>query len=207
MPRPPEAMREEVRSESRQRLLQAAAVAFAQEGYVGANINHISRAAGFAKGTVYNYFPSKRALMLTLIDTIAEEHIDFVLQAVEPEDEPGQCLERLFSAGFRFVEDHLAEVQVIINTVYGPDGGFRQRVYEAYDRLFTTVIDIVSAGVGRGEFRPVDPELAVALLMSVYLGSCSQIDDEGKVWLDPKQMVTLILEGLRRRDDQSENVE
>lgn len=108
-------MREKVRSESRQRLLQAATVAFAQEGYVGANINRISRAAGFAKGTVYNYFPSKRALMLTLIDTIAEAHID--------------------------------------------------------------------------------------------LGSCSQIDDKGQVWLDPKQMVTLMLEGLRRRGDQSENKE
>ena len=46
--------REQVMETNRQLLLDAAAGEFAREGYSGANINRISQAAGFAKGTVYN---------------------------------------------------------------------------------------------------------------------------------------------------------
>lgn len=43
---------EQVLETNRQLLLEAAAGEFAREGYHGANINRISQAAGFARGTV-----------------------------------------------------------------------------------------------------------------------------------------------------------
>jgi hypothetical protein len=89
---------------------------------------------------------------------------------------------------------------VIINVIYGPDGEFKQRAYQTYDRLFTLITqDIVEAGVARGDFRAVDPDLTAALLMNIYLGGCSQLDSEGKIWLDPGQVATFILDGLRPR--------
>jgi AcrR family transcriptional regulator len=58
--------------QNRLKLQSTAAEEFALSGYDGANINTISIHAGFAKGTIYNYFPSKRALLLALIDTTAQ---------------------------------------------------------------------------------------------------------------------------------------
>jgi len=182
-------------------LLDAAAVEFAREGYVGANVNRISQVAGFAKGTIYNYFPSKRALMLALIDEIASAHTDFIVQQVGLEEDPARRLQRFFSAGFAFVEDHPAQAQVMIASVYGPDDEFKQHVYQAYDGLFTLIIeDIVGSGIARGDVRPVDPDLTAALVMAVYLGSCSQLDSDGRIWLDPDQVAAFVLEGLRQRD-------
>jgi AcrR family transcriptional regulator len=201
VPRPRRAAREEILAKTRQRLLEAATTEFAREGYVGANVNRISKAAGFAKGTIYNYFPSKRALMLALIDEIAATHVDFILQRVEPEDDPIQRMERFFSAGFAFVEQHPTQAQVIINAIYGSDDGFKQQAYQAYESLFTMIIqDIVETGIARGDFRPVDPDLTTALIMTIYLGSCSQLDAEGKIWLDPAQVVRFVLDGLRPRE-------
>ena len=60
--------REQVLESNRKPLLEVAAIEFANAGFYGANINRISLAAGFAKGTIYNYFPSKQALMLALLD-------------------------------------------------------------------------------------------------------------------------------------------
>jgi len=51
----------QTRSRTRRRLLEVAAEHFARDGLDGANINAISTAAGYAKGTVYNHFPSKEA--------------------------------------------------------------------------------------------------------------------------------------------------
>jgi hypothetical protein len=114
-------------------------------------------------------------------------------------------LKRFFSAGFAFVEQHPAQARTIINVVYGPDDEFKQRVYQAYNRLFALIIqDIVGAGIAGGDFRPVDPDMTAALLMTIYLGSCSQLDADGKIWLGPDQVVTFILGGLRGQDHLSE---
>ncbi len=200
MPRPRKNDREEMLSETRQRLLDAAAVEFAHEGYVGANINRISQAAGFAKGTIYNYFPSKRALMLALIDRIAAAHVDFILHRVQQEPDFVRRLGCFFSAGFAFVEQQPVQAAVVINTVYSPDEEFKARVFAAYERLFGMIFqDIVGAGIARGDFRPMDPDLATAMLMSIYLGSCA-LQTDGKIGVTPDQVLSFVLEGLHRRE-------
>jgi AcrR family transcriptional regulator len=196
------AVRDTALAETRQRLLEAAATEFASKGYVGANVNHISQAAGLAKGTLYNYFASKHGLMLGLIDTVSSAHTEAVLQQVELEQDPARRLECFFRAGFAFVEQHPAQARVIVNAVYGHDAEIRERVYRAYERLFTLIAqDVVKAGIARGDFT-LDPNLATALIMTVYLGSCSQLDSNGKIWLDPGQVVGFILDGLRSRECQ-----
>lgn len=201
MSRPPRAQRKELLARSRQKLLDAAATEFMREGYVGANINRISMAAGFAKGTIYNYFPSKRELMLALIDEIGAAHVEFILKQVEPEDEPDQRLVRFFSAGFAFVEQYPTQARVIINAVYGPDPEFKQQVYQAYDRLFMLIIeDIIGAGIDRGDFRPMDPNITAALVMTIYLGGCSLYRPDGTILLNPDRVVSFILEGIRRQE-------
>jgi len=57
----------ETRLATRRALLDAAARAFAAHGYHDTNINTVSEAAGFAKGTVYSYFASKQELLDDLL--------------------------------------------------------------------------------------------------------------------------------------------
>src|SRR6266566_647710 len=51
----------------RARLLAAAAQEFARAGLERANVDAISLAAGYAKGTIYNYFASKEELFLAVV--------------------------------------------------------------------------------------------------------------------------------------------
>jgi AcrR family transcriptional regulator len=196
------AVRDESIAETRRRLLEAAVTEFANEGYVGANINNISQAAGFAKGTIYNHFPCKRDLMLTLIDEIAADHIRCIVQQTESEQSPSQRLMRFFSAGFAFIESHPARARLIVNALYGPDDDLRGRVYQAYDRLFGLIThDIVETGIAQGEFRTVDGNFAAALVMTIYLGGSSLLESNGKIWLDPDKVATFVLDGLRPREN------
>jgi len=208
MARHKKAEREKVLIETRQLLLQAATEEFAREGYVGANINRISKAAGFAKGTIYNYFPSKRALMLALIDEVAKAHLDFIVAQVRQEKDPDRRLERFFEAGFAFVSNYFAQARVMINNIYGPDVEFKQYMYQAYQPMFQFVSrDIVAAGIARGVFRRVDPDATAMLLMTIYLGSGSQVDEDGRTWLDPRQVAVFTLSALRREDQTLEKRE
>ncbi|MDI7277139.1 MAG: TetR/AcrR family transcriptional regulator [Anaerolineae bacterium] len=200
MSRLPRNTREQILARTRERLLAAAVTEFARDGFAAANVDRISEAAGYAKGTVYNYFPSKRALMLAVVDEVAAAHTRSILEDVAQEADPCRRLERFFRAGFAYVERCPEQVRVMVNAVYGPDAEFKDRVYLAYQRLFAFIAeDILQAGIARGEFEPVDVDLVTALVMTIYLGSSSQVEVDGKVWLDPQRIVTLILDGLRPR--------
>ena len=124
--------REYTLESNRKVLLDAAAREIARAGYQGANINQISLAAGFAKGTIYNYFPSKRALMLALLDEFAQSHFETLAGAIRDVDHPKARLHTFFEAGFDFIARNLAPARVIVNTIYGPDEDFKIRLYQVY---------------------------------------------------------------------------
>jgi len=198
MPRFPSATKENTRIETRQRLLATAAIEFAKNGFASANINHISTLAGYAKGTIYNYFPSKRSLMLTLINEVGEKHTDFILEQVLAENDPALRVRKFFRAGFAFVEQSPLQARIAISVVYGHDEEFKQNIYQAYERLFNLIIqDIVEFGITHGAFKTIDSDTTGAMLMSLYLGSCSQLDSDGKIFFNPDQVSAFALEGLQ----------
>lgn len=197
MARHKESERDKVLGQTRQALLAAATEAFARDGYAGANVNHISLSAGFAKGTIYNYFASKRALMLALIEVIAESHIEFIVAQVEQEERPDQRLIRFYEAGFTFVAQNPAQSQVMITALYGSDSEFKQHMFQAYQPLFHFVAgNIVGPGVEQGIFRPLDPASTSTLVMTIYLGTSSQVREDGRPWLDPQLVADFALHGL-----------
>ena len=189
--------RDEILTDNKHKLLQAAAAEIAQKGFAVANINKISLAAGFAKGTIYNYFSGKRELMLALIDEVARTHTRFIVNEVEMETDPTQKLVRFFSAGFDYVKQYPNQSRIAIHVIYGHDDEFKQQIYAAYEDLFALLINqIITDGVEQGEFKPVDADITAGFLMSLYLGSCSQVGAGGNVWFNPDQVATFVLEGL-----------
>jgi AcrR family transcriptional regulator len=199
MPRHKDAERNEVMGETRRLLLDAATAEFAREGYNGANINRISRAAGFAKGTVYNYFPSKRALMLSLIDEIAASHHRFVAERVWQEDDPVRRLRRFFQAGLAWITHNLPQGRVMLATLNGPDIEFKGRMAQGYQPMHQLIIeDILTPGLDQGVFRPVDPGATAGLLMMLYLGIGSSVDEEGRSRLEAEWIADFVLAGLQK---------
>lgn len=199
MARYKKAERDQIQRVRRQQLLDAASDEFARAGYDGANINRISQAAGFAKGTIYNYFPSKRALMLALIEDIAQKHIAYVTARVRQVETPDRRLEKFFEAGFNFVSEYLPQCQVLITTLYGHDEAFKENMYEAYLPMFQLVgSEIIAPGINQGQFRPVDPQAMAGLLMTIYLGTSSRINEAGQFWLDHRLIADFALHALHQ---------
>jgi len=198
MARHKESERRQIKSETQRKLLQAAADEIAIFGYDGANINRISEAAGYAKGTIYNYFSSKRELMVALIDQTGIEHYEFIKERVEREQDPVRRLECFFEAGSIYVEQNLARGRVMIGAVYGHDEEFKLHTYQAYLPFFQFVAqDILALGIAQGVFQEMDVVSTANLLMTIYLGTGSQVNEHGRPWLNPQHVTALVLDGLR----------
>ena len=59
--------RDESRERTRERLIEAARLAVARNGYAGTSIGDIAESAGFTKGAFFSNFESKEALLLELL--------------------------------------------------------------------------------------------------------------------------------------------
>ena len=60
--------RQERKSQTRERLIDAAAVVFARRGFEAASLDEVAAAAGYTKGAVYSNFASKTDLFIALIE-------------------------------------------------------------------------------------------------------------------------------------------
>jgi AcrR family transcriptional regulator len=198
-PRYTDEQREDIRETNRQRLLEEAAKEIATAGYQRANTNRISKAAGFASGTIFNYFPTKKDLILALLDETAKAHFEAIASAVQAIEEADQRLVRFFQVGFEFVAQNLAPARVMVNTIYGPDEDLKVHLYQAYLPMFQFVAqEIVALGIERDIFRQVDPTEMANLLMNIYLGSASQVNDDGQFLISADPIADFAKHALRR---------
>jgi hypothetical protein len=68
---------------------------------------------------------------------------------------------------------------------------------QAYQPMFRLVAEkILAPGIAQGLFRNVGLNSTASLLMTVYLGTSSQVDQNGKAFMDPRQVGEFILRGL-----------
>jgi len=184
-------------SDTRQKLLTAATQEVARYGFERANINQISASAGYAKGTIYNYFPTKRALMLALIDEFTKNHFEFIADKVIQVNDPISRLKNFFVAGFEWIEENLQQGRVMVATLNGPDVEFKEHLYAAYQPMFELVgIEIIGLGISQGLFRGMEPGPTAGMVMTIYLGFGSTVDDRGHPNVAPEKIADLVLHGL-----------
>lgn len=149
MPRVSEA----TRVEYRERLLSAAAEAFAAHGLHGARIDDISIAAGLAKGTVYNYFDSKEDLFREVIAAWSAR----ITAQREPLEDGASIRARLTA-----IVD--ADMTVMAEVEPFARAAFREilsnavadiaQLMPASDPLDAEIRDAMRLGLEKGELRP-----------------------------------------------------
>lgn len=69
---------------TRQKLVEAAAELFEEHGYDETTTAAIARRARVAVGTVYGYFPDKRAILLEIVHATVEQMAQLVLERLDP---------------------------------------------------------------------------------------------------------------------------
>src|SRR5690348_7588746 len=98
--------------ERRDVILEAAAEAFAERGYLGASIDRIAEGAGISAPVIYRHFGSKKELYNELLEASG-----MALLAATTEEEGYDTAEELLRgnirAFFQFVEEHPAAWRIL----------------------------------------------------------------------------------------------
>lgn len=162
----------EYEQQQRERIIEGAALAFAERGYRQTTIDGIAEKLKLSKGAIYIYFKSKEEIFTAVYETFMERRLSQIYQAYRPDDTIMVKLEKVLD---QFIEV-LVNRDVIFCRLWlefyleGPRVplicALATRLNE---RFFQTVYQLLAEGQKTGEFKP---ELDVASITLIILATC-----------------------------------
>jgi AcrR family transcriptional regulator len=131
----------------RQQLFTVALELFARRGYRATTMDDIAEAAGVTKPLVYQHFSSKRSLYLELVDSIAQDLLTAVRDAVLRAEGPRQQVELGFAAYFDLVITREAEFRLLYGRDHADDLELGRALRTVEDAIAAAIDPLIAAGL------------------------------------------------------------
>ena len=147
---------EKNRKRHRREILAAALKVFAKKGYHQASMQEIAAEADFAVGTLYRFFPSKKALYEALVlEEISAFHQKMMKIFERQPADPLKALERIIEHRLRLIEEHLTFIRVYLAELWEARfrGGHMDEVRRYYDE-YLEALGQVLAGLSPLDLPP-----------------------------------------------------
>jgi AcrR family transcriptional regulator len=153
---------------TRQKLVEAAERVFGEKGFERAGIADITREAGVALGTFYVYFTDKKALLVEVVDALADRLKGDLAAATAGLEDRVEIERAGFQAFFEFVTKHRLLYRVVRQAEFVDEACF-QRYYRGFAVPYARALETAQ---GKGQLRRIDPETLAYCLMGIadFLG-------------------------------------
>jgi AcrR family transcriptional regulator len=150
-------------------ILEAALAVFSRRGYDKATVPDIAREAGIAVGTIYNYFPSKREVLVAITEKYIIAPFKEVANNPPKTGEFGfifSLIEERLNFGMEGVEKF---IPLFVEILHDPE---LRRDYA--DKVIRPVMNmmekLVESRIKAGAFRDVDPSVITRAIGGMVIG-------------------------------------
>jgi AcrR family transcriptional regulator len=153
----------EKRRRRRAEILHAALRAFRAKGYHATTLDDIADQLGVRKTALYHYFPDKEAILYACHrESLAE--LSRILKGAQALDSAGEQLAYVIREHVRVMTDTL-EGSPLAFEVTALSSERQRGVIAARDRYERALRRMIENAIAAGEFRPVDPKIAVFAIL------------------------------------------
>jgi TetR/AcrR family fatty acid metabolism transcriptional regulator len=193
-------------ADKRERILDAAVRVFARKGFHRARVSEVARAAGVADGTIYLYFKSKDALLVSLFEDRVERLLAFLEAELPRAASASEKLRRVIELQLGLLEGERDLAEVVTVILRQSTKLMKQYAAPKFTAYLDAIGRVVADGQAAGELRrDVSPHLAAraifgaldGIAMTWALGKA----DRGGLVRASGQLAAIVLRGLAPGDD------
>ena len=167
MPRTKEAF-QQIRDESKQHILNKAAVVFASRGVANTKISDLAEAAGISQGLIYRYFDSKEDVFIDLLERAVRGAVQRAQAALELPGTPWDRLVRLTEQFLRGMSQEPVYHQIFSQALALP--GRAREVIKELGALRDALRQLIIDGQADGQIVKRDPDQLVLLYLCCLYG-------------------------------------
>lgn len=199
-----QALNEQMRAESRARIIASARKLFAERGYYRCKVSDIAREAGMSTGNVYWYYPGKEDVLRAVLADGLEAHEAVLGQAATHPGPAREKLDHLLERYVLFCRER-SEFFAVLISILGHSGapylaqlGFDMRqIGRSYHRHLTSIF---AQGQAEGTVLDVEPNLLAMFFFSLFNGLLLTYGDDWRtIPPDAIKAAVLRLLGVRQR--------
>ncbi|SNR33867.1 TetR/AcrR family transcriptional regulator [Puniceibacterium sediminis] len=143
-------------------VLNGAREIFMRDGFEGASVDDIARAAGVSKATLYSYFPDKKLLFMEVANTQCALQADEALHTIDMSQPPSIVLPQIGNSFLGFILSDMG--QRIFRICVAEADRFPELGRAFYNsgpkKVHGAITDYIQAAADRGELRVSDCALA-----------------------------------------------
>jgi len=159
------------RDHKRKEILEAAMRVFTRQGYQATTMKDIVEESGLSRGGVYLYFTSTKEMLIEIIEDMDRESYDQLDQLLTHYPSVWSAINALFDQAELEIKNF--ETGLIPALYEALMFGWRNKTYEdlnnaRYERTIARIVDLLQAGVERGEFRPLQPLETIASMIATF---------------------------------------
>lgn len=199
-------------TDTRTRIMEAAAKTFAQQGYANASLEKVAAAAGLTKGAVYWHFSSKQDLFLAILEKslhrqlqVLPEQIEQVLKA----DDPETALSLWLQSQLECLNEGETSAMLFFEFVaLSREPEIREKLQAMYGKILDTVGHLLAEMQKKGMIAEgLEPGLIGLMVSALNKGILLEwLIDPARCQLQPmtETMAKALWRGLapKRRDDE-----
>jgi TetR/AcrR family fatty acid metabolism transcriptional regulator len=186
---------------------QAAIRVFAREGFHRARMETIAHEAGVAVGTIYNYFESKKDVLLAVFEAEFEEQISFFEGLRKSGLSVPEQIAQILQGHFSLLREKTELAQVLLQERFNPGEGFKEKLSNFHHKVVERIEALIQEGIDQGWVRPCDPRIIAPALFAVVqsIGSWEMIHSRtvvGELFQTaPTELADFIWNGLKKGDE------
>lgn len=192
----------------RKQILDAALAVFSRKGYGEATIPDIAREAGIAVGTIYNYYPSKRDLLVSILASHVLSEPFLTLMEQPPEADDSTFFRSLIEDRLTLLNENADKFLFMLGEAYRDQEFRRQWAQGVIQPALKRAEKFMTSKMDSGAFRPMNASVMVRALAGMAIGFAVLTMVEGEaspcrgisIKKIAPQLADIVLTGVRVRE-------
>lgn len=149
------------------RILQSGEKIFGKHGFKQATIAEIAKSSGVAEGTIYDYFETKEALLLSITERHFRAHLEQMPNTFDIKS-PLRKLRRFIRYHFTLYLPNRDFLKLFLLDVKLNPRFYESKAYTIYQQYFNKFEELIKEGQSSGHFRP---DIKPRVFKNMFLGA------------------------------------